>query len=235
MQPLLFRSEVIGIETKEIMGTGRGPGAEDHDLAESPTWRLLYDAYRDGRAFAPPYHHERITDPDKLAAATAAYQAFLAGEIERDELPDISDVLPDDRGRLAQMSFAVEPDATEERLLIEACGECHNAGLDPSLTRARFDADLSRVEPAELVEAVARLQLPEDDRSAMPPAGARTMSAEQRRGLIEYLRTVDPAEVPERPAPRLLRPRPTYALAVGYEFRRSGPVHLDPGHRGSDR
>ena len=215
-QPLLFSSEVIGTETKEIVGTRSGPGADDHDLAESPTWRLLYDAYRSGRAPAPPYHHERITDPDKLATATAAYKAFVAGAIERDELPDISDVLPDEQSRLAQMSFAVEPDAVEGDLLIQACGECHNAGLDPTLSRAHFDADLSRVEPAGLVEAVARLELPEDDPRAMPPPGARTMSAAQRRGLIAYLRTVDPAEVPGRPSPR--QPPPTYTLEVGYEF-----------------
>ena len=49
-QPLLFESEIIAHwRPRSFLGTGRGPGADDRDLAESPTWRLLYEADLRGR------------------------------------------------------------------------------------------------------------------------------------------------------------------------------------------
>lgn len=214
-QPLLF-SSFIALETMEFMNVPplRGPGADDHDLASSPTWRALYDAYLSGLGPAPPYHHERITDPEKLASVTESYRAFLSGRIAKDELLDVSDVLPDDPRRLAEMSFAVDPDAAEGDLLLQSCGDCHNASLDQTLSRARFDADLSRVRPEALQQALVRLELPEDDPGAMPPPGSRSMSSEQRQALIAYLRAVDPASVPPRST---LPVAPPYALRVGFQ------------------
>jgi hypothetical protein len=218
-QPLSFLSGVIGLETTELQFASpfRGPGAADPDLVSSPTWQLLYDGYREGIAAAPPYHHERITDPDKLAAVSAAYRAYLAGDIERDELPDVSDVLPDDPRQLAEMSFAVAPDATAQELLVQACGDCHNASLDPTISRARFDIDLSRVTRATLELASARLERDEDDPNVMPPRGARSISRAQRLLLSAYLRDIDPSEVEPRVEPE--EDFSEYGLELGYSYQ----------------
>jgi mono/diheme cytochrome c family protein len=223
-QPLPF-SPFISFETMEDEGFGLasgpdGPDAGAPELTRSATWQALYDAYSNGRALAPPYHRERITDAVKLAAATEAYQAFLAGELEADELPDLSDVLPDDRQLLAEMSFAVEPDASDATLLAQGCAECHNATLDQSLSRARFDADLTRVTQAVIERALERLELPADDPLAMPPPGFRSMTAAQRSQLADYLRSVDRATL--EPWPATGSAARSYALELGHHFQHEG-------------
>jgi len=223
-QPLAFLSGVIGFETTELQFNSpfRGPGADKPDLVSSPTWQLLYDAYREGIAAAPPYHHERITDPNKLATASEAYRAFLAGDIEQDELPDISDVLPDDPRQLAEMSFAVDPEATAPELLVQACGDCHNGSLDQTISRAHFDIDLSRVTRATLELASARLQRGEDDPYVMPPRGVRSISRAQRSILSAYLRDIDPGEV--EPIAEPLEDFSEYRLELGYTYQGAEPT-----------
>jgi hypothetical protein len=73
-------------------------------------------------------------------------------------------------------------------LSVQACEACHNALLDPSLSRARFDIDVTRMSRAELDLAIERLSLPEDDPLAMPPRGARALDMAGRERLIEFLR-----------------------------------------------
>jgi hypothetical protein len=190
-QPLTFPSTDIGIETMQYFGpVGVFPGAgiDDPDLARSPTWQLLYNAYLDGEAPAPPYHHDRITEPAKLAAMSEAYQSFMAGELAAEDLPDISDVLPDDRHRLAEIGFAVEPDSDGVSLLNQACLPCHNDALDQSISRANFDARIERLTSAELELAIHRLGLPDDNPLRMPPSEARVLDDESRERLIEHLR-----------------------------------------------
>jgi hypothetical protein len=218
-QPLAFFSAVIGLETTELQINSLpfNPGAGDPGSASSPTWQLLYESYREGLGVAPPYHHEHAIDPDKLEAASEAYRAYRAGEIAQDELPDISDVLPDDQHQLAEMSFAVEPDATAGELLVQACGDCHNASLDQTISRARFDIDLSRVKRATLQLASDRLERDEDDPSVMPPRGARWMSRAQRLLLSEYLRDIDPSEV--QPRAELQEDFSAYGLEPGYSYQ----------------
>jgi mono/diheme cytochrome c family protein len=222
-QPLNFLSGIIAIETKQFLTSidYLNPDAAV-SYEDSPTWRMLYEDYREGFGLPPPYHNERASDPTKLAAASAAYRDFLEGRIDRDELPDISDVLPDDQAVLAEMSFAVEPDARGETLVNQACGPCHNAGLDPTLSRARFDADLSRVSTGTLELARARLALDPDDSAAMPPPGALHMTAAQRRELRDYLAEVDPDEV--TPRHDRVAEATEYALELGdhYESELSG-------------
>jgi mono/diheme cytochrome c family protein len=218
-QALNFLSGIIAIEMLELeqLLTGK-PDDDVAGFAQSPTWQLLFDAYRQGLSPAPPYYHELIADPDKLRAASDAYRAYLDGRIAADELPDIGDVLPDDQQRLAEMGFAVEPGAPMDVLLVQACGQCHNSSLDQSLSRARFDIDLSRVAPEILQLASARLALPDDDPGAMPPPGSRTMSAEQRRALRDFLREIDPTKVPPRET--LDSSASPYALVPSYDYER---------------
>jgi mono/diheme cytochrome c family protein len=134
-----------------------------------------------------PYHDVKVTEPAKLERMTDAYQAFLRGELDRSELPDIRDVFPDDPVRLAEMGMATEPGLQGEAVLIQACSQCHNDKLDPSLSRARFRANLQGMSRAEKDLAIRRLLLPQNDIHAMPPARLRTLSAQARGRAIEAL------------------------------------------------
>jgi mono/diheme cytochrome c family protein len=192
-QPLDFPSGEIGFETRELSSSSTllpGPASRGGQPALSPTWRALYEAFLSGDSLAPPYQYQRATDDDKLHERSAKYQAFLAGTLPQHELPDLGDVFPDDAQRLAELGFAAEPEATGPELLTQVCAACHNAALDPTLTRARFDVELSRMGRAGLENAIARLELPEDDALRMPPAGFRDLDAAARLRLVEYLRSV---------------------------------------------
>jgi mono/diheme cytochrome c family protein len=150
----------------------------------------LYDAFRAGEAPAPPYEFDRASDSDKLAALTAQYQAYLAGTLPKDQLGDLSDVFPDDPQRQAEIGLAVEPDASAQDVLRQVCTECHNPTLDPSVSRARFDADLSRIDAAEIATALERIELPEGDPRRMPPNGSRRLDSGARQRLAQYLRAI---------------------------------------------
>jgi hypothetical protein len=139
----------------------------------SSTWQMGYDAVRRGEAITFPHHDVRVTDASKLARATEAYQAYRNGELDRSQLPDIRDVFPDDPQRLAAMGFATKAGASGEDVLLEACSMCHNDRLDPSLSRARFRADLTGMRRAEKDIASGRLRLPRNDLHAMPLLRAR--------------------------------------------------------------
>jgi hypothetical protein len=127
------------------------------------------------------------SDPAKLARLTESYQRFRAGELGEDELPDLSDVWPDDPQTLAEIGFQTEPAATPAEALVQACGACHNDVLDQSLSRARFSIDLNRMDRAELDHAIRRLTLPLDSPEHMPPREFRQVDPEALDALVRYL------------------------------------------------
>lgn len=166
---------------------GKQPG--DNSIpGESPTWRAAYERAKRGEVISLPYHNVKVSDPAKLARLTAAYQAFRRGELERAALPDLRDVFPDDPARLAELGFQTEPGLDGRGVLLQACAQCHDARLDPALSRARFRADLGGMSKAEKDVAIARLRLPEEHPLAMPPARLRVLSDEARQRAIEALR-----------------------------------------------
>ena len=183
-QPNPFDSETI---EAEVRASAAGQPEDNSVPGESETWLAGYEAARRGEAITFPYHDVKITDPDKLARMTEVYQAYRAGELDRADLPDIRDVLPDDQERLAKMGFATLPGATGEQVLLEACSMCHNERLDQSLSRARFRADLKGLSRAQKDRAIERLRLPATDLHAMPPARLRILTLEARQRAIEAL------------------------------------------------
>jgi mono/diheme cytochrome c family protein len=183
-QPMDYNSDII---EREVRGSASGQPFDNSVPGSSPTWRELFTRAQSGATLTVPYHDVKITDPEKLARASAAYSAFRAGQLERAALPDIRDVLPDDEGMLAEMGMMTTPGADGAAVLTEACSLCHNARLDPKLTRARFRADLVGISAEEKAEAVRRLMLPPDNPLAMPPARLRALSQEARARAIEAL------------------------------------------------
>ncbi|HKU40148.1 MAG TPA: hypothetical protein VJR89_18440 [Polyangiales bacterium] len=158
------------------------------ESGDSVTWREAYERAKRGELIPLPYPDVKVSDPQKLAQLTAAYQAYRRGELAADELPDLRDVFPDDPVRLAQLGVSTEPGLDGRGVLLQACSQCHRAGLDPMLSRARFRADLVGMSRGEKDLAIARLRLPPDDPRAMPPARLRVLSDEARSRAIAVLR-----------------------------------------------
>jgi hypothetical protein len=187
-QPNEYVSVVI--EKEVIASAAERGGAQPDDNSvpgESATWRDLYDAAKRGDAIAVPYHDVKVTDKDKLAAMTAAYRDYREGRLAREELPDITDVFPDDEELLARMGFATEPGMDGQEVLLQACGQCHNDRLDQTLSRARFNVDLSKMSREQKDRAISRVMLPLDHGGVMPPAAFRHLSDEAKAQLVELL------------------------------------------------
>jgi len=187
-QPNVFDSLAIENEVRASAAAKGGSQPFDNRVpGESATWRSAYERSQRGEHIPVPYHDVKVTDPDKLARVTEAYQAYQAGSLAADDLPDLRDVFPDDPARLAAMGMATEPGLSGEDVLVEACSMCHNERLDQSLSRARFTPDLSKLSRAEKDVAIARLRLPPDHAAAMPPARLRVLTQEARTRAIEAL------------------------------------------------
>jgi mono/diheme cytochrome c family protein len=181
-QPLLFDAPTIEDERYPY-----GPDGYPQEPGPSPTWEAGYEAFKRGEQLALPYLDMRVTDPAKQAALTRAYQRFATGEIRADELPDFGDIFPDDPLERARRGLQTEPDATPEDALIQACASCHNDVLDQSISRARFNVSVSRLDRSELDYAIERMKLPSTAPGAMPPAEARQLDPAVRDALIDYL------------------------------------------------
>lgn len=182
-QPLLFDAPAILSERYPY-----GPDGYATEAQPSPTWERAYEAFKRGEQLALPYLDSRASDPGKQAKLTAAYQQYRAGEISADDLPDLADIFPDDPRLRAQIGLQTEPDATAEEALIQACGGCHNDVLDQSLSRARFNIAVSRLDRSELAVAVERIERPSTAPGAMPPPEARQLDPAARARLLDYLR-----------------------------------------------
>jgi hypothetical protein len=191
-QPLLFDSETIQRERwpEGVHGTATEP-------QPSPTWERSFEAFRRGERLALPYLEPRATDPEKQRRLTQAYARYRAGELSPEELPDLADIFPDDPALRARIGLQTEPDVAPSDALIQACGSCHNDVLDQSLSRARFNIDLSRLPREELELASERIELPASSPLVMPPAEARQLEPGARRKLLALLRDPDASAQPD--------------------------------------
>jgi cytochrome c553 len=184
----IFDSVRIEQEIKQN-STAEG-GGQPHDNripGESQTWRDAYENSLRGTPLTLPYHDVKVTDPEKLSAVSEALQAFSRGELEADELPEINDVFPDDPKLLAELGMTTEPGSEGESVLLQACAQCHREPLDPTLSRARFRADLKGMTRNEKDLAIQRMRLDPNDPLAMPPVRARKLTEEARDRAIKAL------------------------------------------------
>jgi mono/diheme cytochrome c family protein len=183
-QPVLF--DAPGIENERFpydqeRGYPEAPG-------DSPTWKEAWEAFKRGEQLALPFIEARVTDPDKHAQRTQAYQRYRAGELSEDELPDLGDIFSDDPRVRAQIGLQTDPDASAEEALIQACGSCHNDVLDQTLSRARFNVDLWKLDGAEISIAIDRIARAPGESGVMPPPEARQLGPEVRERVLDYLR-----------------------------------------------
>jgi hypothetical protein len=180
-QPNAFASAAI---EQEVTASSSAQPAANVPAGQSATWEALYDAAVAGQFIATPYHDVKVTDPDKLAHATSAYQQWRAGSLAA--LPDVRDVFLDEG--LRDMGFAPKGGLDGRALLAQMCQECHDTNLDPTVTRDRFLVDqLDQMSRAEKDLAIQRLGLPASTRLRMPPPLFRTITDDERQAMITEL------------------------------------------------
>src|SRR5262249_11422170 len=147
-QPNAFDSATI---EAEVDRAAAGQPAINTPMGWSQTWQTIYDNAVAGQFIATPYHDVKVTDPIKLATMSQPYQDWMAGR--RQDLPDIRDVFLD--GGLRDMGFAPKMGLNGRTLLAQMCQECHNANLDPMVSRDKFLVDtLAQMSRAEKDEAI---------------------------------------------------------------------------------
>ncbi len=184
-QPNVFPAPFV---EREVQNNNRAQPADNSTPGVSASWDLVYQAAVVGDAIPPPYHDVKITDFAKLASLTAAYGSWRSGETSA--LPDLRDVIDDDA--LAHMSLRPRPGLDGRGILVHMCAQCHNARLDQTLTRARFDAlNLDNNDRAERLLAIDRLLLSQDDRFRMPPHFFRDLSPDEVEAAVAALRELD--------------------------------------------
>jgi cytochrome c553 len=181
-QPAEFPTGTI---EQQVRNSSPAQPADNSTPGVSAAWTNIYNQARAGNVIAVPYHDVKVTDPAKLSAMTAAYKAVQAGSMPQAELPDIREVFLDSRAH--EMGFGVQPGSTAQEILMQACAQCHNSKLDQTLTRARFNVDLTRMDRAEKDIAIQRLKLTKHDPKRMPPERFRSLTDAEIQSLIQLL------------------------------------------------
>jgi hypothetical protein len=181
-QPNAFNSQAIEAEVKasapEQPAINKPPG-------KSTTWQAIYDQSAAGNFIPVPYHDVKVTDPDKLQFASDEYRKLIGGQSTT--LPDIRRVFLNEA--LEEMTFLPRAGASGRDVLVQSCAQCHNAKLDQTISRAKFDVTrLDSMSRAEKDVAIARLNLPSADRLKMPPASMRSLPDDARNAAIQELR-----------------------------------------------
>jgi len=193
-QPNQFDSEIIEQEVRT--SNIQQPFVNDPP-GISQTWETIYEASVRGEFIPVPYHDVKVTDPIKLANMSQAYSDFMSGVLTAADLPDIRDVFLE--SQLPAIGFKVKPGLDGAGIVTQACTQCHNSKLDQTITRARFNVDLSMMSDTvggvlmgverdnELAVAISRLQLSDNDIRKMPPVIFKTLDQAEIDLAIQYL------------------------------------------------
>lgn len=180
-QPNMFHSAAI---EAEVTASAPQQPAINVPAGASPSWQTIYDAAVAGGFIATPYHDVKITDPKKLAHMTSLYQQYMSGTPLTE---DIREVFLD--SAMADMGFAPSAAMDGRALLAQQCQQCHNARLDPTITRDKFLVDqLDSMNREEKDLAIERINTPVDTRLTMPPPLFRTLTPQERALMIAELR-----------------------------------------------
>ena len=150
------------------------------DNGASAQWLALYNAAKTGKDIPAPYHENRVTDPTKLATATAAYKAAAAGTAPL--TMDIRNVFLD--SALQDLTFRPSTDLVTAKngvgIMVQICQQCHNPSLDQTQSRALFDVTkLATMPAAEKQKAIHRLTLDTEAFRRMPPTRFRELSPDE--------------------------------------------------------
>jgi mono/diheme cytochrome c family protein len=185
-QPNAFDSAAI---EAEVQASAPSQPGVNWPMGASATWSSIYAQARVGDQIAVPYHDVKVTDPDKLGAASALYRTVQSGQAPPGALTDIRDVLLAPGAR--DMGFAPAAGSSGADLFVQICQQCHNSRLNTQLSRGNFNVELlvsGQLRPAENQVAVGRLSITDPtDPLMMPPPLLRTLTPSERQSMITFL------------------------------------------------
>lgn len=151
---------------------------------ESPTWDEERRTSQAG-GFPFPYYAPDVLDEHRRSQLVAGRQALWQREHERDSFELAASLLASDAA--AAVGFVPRATDAASDILRGLCVRCHAASTDPSLARARFDAEAEAITPATFDEVARRLALPHWSPQAMPPRLAGELPAWAVERVLGYL------------------------------------------------
>jgi mono/diheme cytochrome c family protein len=153
----------------------------------SATWSALLDKASRAEAIPVPWWGLRVTDEATQAETARAFQQALI-DSKPEAIVELRGLHTDE----VERATGVRPrtGATGREVLVQACGQCHQAARNQALTRARFDAlRLEGNSPQERQLAIDRLRLPERDPLHMPPALCGVLTDDEVQRALDALRS----------------------------------------------
>jgi hypothetical protein len=137
-------------------------------LGAGSSWQTEYQRVLAGERLPLPSMMIDITQETKREESIESYVRIVTGLASPDTLVDPRYVTTTEA--LVEMSVLPRDDASAQEILTHMCSRCHNGSLDPSLTRARFDATaLEALTEADKAVIADRLMRGHDDKHVMPP------------------------------------------------------------------
>lgn len=148
-----------GTIQNEVVASSPAQPADNTIPGKSATWDAMFQRVVQGQTIPIPYHDVKVTEPALLTSFTQQYLGFKAGTVAAKDFKDHREVLRTDPKQRADMGFAVAPGTSPQDTLMLACAQCHNAKLDPTISRSKFNVNLATMPAAEFDVAIARLRL----------------------------------------------------------------------------
>lgn len=168
-----FRDQPNEFPTVAIARAMYAPSAVPSAVTE---WIAL-DAERDARALFPtPYASANASDAVTLGAAAHAYRTAMKDPEKAAAFSAPIDLFRADArpmiGLVPRVAGGdVDPKTRGQQVLRDMCVRCHNGHLDPSVSRARFDAErLDHLSDEMRARVLERILLPAASKRHMPPA-----------------------------------------------------------------
>jgi len=175
-QPNQFDSLLI---EQEVIASNSIQPRNNKPPGQSSTWEIIYEAGVRGEFIPVPYHDVKVTDALKLKDMGNKLDQYINGLLPAADLPDIRQVFLDEAAR--DMGFQVKAGLDGAGIITEACAQCHNSKLDQTISRARFNVDLTKMSDLNggyltgiqrdevLLGAISRLRMGNNDIRKMPP------------------------------------------------------------------
>lgn len=185
-----FMKQPITLHAEAIVQEIADKGLEDKPVL-SIAWQLEFKRALKGKSPGIGYPVVDFVDTDRMARASKAYRAVLAGRASEDKAPYLGDMHRPEV--LFRVGLAPKPESTGRQIMVNLCRRCHNPTRNPKLTRARFDVDeLMALPVKELARARDRLTLPIDSPKRMPPARFGRLSDDEiERVSAELTRIIE--------------------------------------------
>lgn len=171
-------------------GSGGQPNPFDSQIVNemktgnSPIWQARFATHLAGKAIPVPYPAIDVTDETKRKAAAQSYQDVVAGTAARGSLLDLREIFSSDA--TLKLSFAPQPGATGNAVLLQMCARCHDGRGNPNLPKNRFNVlRLSEMSRTEKDLAITRMGEPRLTR--MPPWRVGSLTPESLQAATAEL------------------------------------------------